>query len=100
MRAPRAKTLALVVLGAVCVAALLARAQLAPRAEIGAGFVAKQLCSCIFVGERELESCQLDLGPEFARVRFERSESGVHAWVPLLASRNARHREDTGCTLD
>ena len=100
MRAPRAKTLALIALGALCVAGALARTRLAPRADIGAGFVAKQLCSCIFVGERELESCQLDLGPELARVRFERTEDGVHAWVPLLASRNARHREETGCTLD
>ena len=100
MRRPRAKTLALLALGALLVAALLARMRLAQQAEIGAGMVAKQMCSCVFVGGRDAQACRLDLGPEMAAVRSEQLADGVHAWVPLLASRTARVREGTGCTLD
>ena len=100
MRRPRAKTLALLALGALLAAAVLARIRLAPQAEIGVGFVAKQVCSCIFVGGRDEAACRLDLGPDLAPVRSEQLADGVHAWVPLLASRNARFREGTGCTLD
>ena len=77
-----------------------ARIRLAPQADIGAGFVAKQVCSCIFVGGRDEQACRLDLGPELEPVRSERLADGVHAWVPLLASRSARFREGTGCTLE
>jgi hypothetical protein len=51
-------------------------------------------------GGRKEAACRLDFGPEFARVRSELRADGVRAWVPLLASRSARHREAIGCTLD
>ena len=100
MRTPRAKTLALLALGALLAAAVFARVRLVPQADIGAGFVAKQVCSCVFVGGRDEQACRLDLGPDLAPVRSEQLADGVHAWVPLLASRTARFREGTGCTLD
>lgn len=100
MRLPRAKTLGWLAVVVLLAAAVSARIALAPRADIGAGFVAKQLCSCLFVGGRDEASCRLDLGPEFARVNAERFADGVRAWVPLLAARTARHREGSGCTLD
>ena len=100
MRIPRAKTIALFAFGALLAAAAVARIRLAPQADIGAGFVAKQVCSCIFVGGRDEQACRSDLGPELEPVRSERLTDGVHAWVPLLASRSARYREGTGCTLD
>ena len=81
-------------------AAALARMRLAPQADIGAGFVAKQVCSCVFVGGRDREACRLDLQSDLARVRSEPLADGIHAWVPLLASRRAHFREGTGCTLD
>jgi hypothetical protein len=89
--------LGLVVLLAV---AAFGRARLAPRADIGAGYVAKLLCSCVFVGGRDEAACRLDFGPEFARVRSEVLADGVRAWVPLLAARRAHFREGSGCTLD
>ena len=100
MRLPRKRTFALLALGALLAAAVFARSRIAPQADVGAGFMAKQLCSCIFVGGRDEAACRLDFGPEFERVRVERLPDGVHAWVPLLASRRARYREGTGCTLD
>jgi len=100
MRARRATSLALIVFGALLVVAGVGRMRLAPRADIGAGFMAKQLCSCVFVGGRDEAACRLDFGPELARVRVERLSDGVRAWVPLLASRSAHHHEGSGCTLD
>jgi hypothetical protein len=100
VRAPRLRTLALAGLVVLLATAAFGRAWLAPRADVGAGFIAKQLCSCVFVGGRDEAACRLDFGPEFARVRSELLADGVRAWVPLLASRSAHHHEGTGCTLD
>ncbi len=100
MRISRAKTIALFAFGALLAAAAVARIRLAPQADIGAGFVAKQVCSCIFVGGRDEQACRSDLGPELAPVRSQPLADGVHAWVPLLASRRARFREGIGCTLE
>ena len=96
----RWKWIAGIAVAGLFAAAALARLTLAPRAEIGAGFVAKQLCSCVFVGGRDPAACRLDFGPELSRVRSELLADGVHAWVPLLASRRATRREGGGCTLE
>jgi hypothetical protein len=100
VRKPKLKTIALFAFGALLAAAGVARIRLAPQADIGAGFVAKQVCSCLFVGGRDEQACRFDLGPELAPVRMQRLADGVLAWVPLLAARSARFREGTGCTLE
>ncbi len=72
-------------------------------AAVGAGFVAKQMCSCVYVAGRSFESCRPEMMEEMARVRSEAlaggEGAGVRAWVPLLAERRARFHEDFGCTL-
>ncbi len=72
-------------------------------AAVGAGFVAKQMCSCVYVAGRSFESCRPEMMQEMARVRSEAlaggEEIGVRAWVPLLAERRASFHEDFGCTL-
>ncbi len=72
-------------------------------AAVGAGFVAKQMCSCVYVAGRSFESCRPDMMEEMARIRSEAlsggEEIGVRAWLPLLAERRARFHEDFGCTL-
>ena len=100
MRIARTRAIVLFALAVLLAAGLLARSQLAPRANIGAGFVAKLMCSCIFVGGRDEAACRLDLRSDLEPVRSEALPDGVHAWVPLLASRTARFREGTGCTLE
>ncbi len=76
-----------------------ARAQ----ANIGAGYVAHQICSCIFVAERSYESCLPDLLPVMDSIRSEVVEIGEHqgvrGWVPLLADRRAVHTPGRGCAL-
>ena len=70
---------------------------------VGAGFVAKQMCSCVYVAGRSFESCRPEMMEEMAQVRSEAladgEETGVRAWVTLLAERRARFHEDFGCTL-
>jgi hypothetical protein len=72
------------------------------RSRMGAGYVAKQLCSCAFVAGRALEECRADLAESAERVRAELlpAERAVRAWVPLLAERIARYTGETGCTLE
>jgi hypothetical protein len=68
---------------------------------IGAGYVAKQMCSCVFVAGRSAESCRSDMPPDMASVRAEILDggSGVRAWVPLIVERTAHHAARSGCTL-
>jgi hypothetical protein len=67
--------------------------------DVGAGYVAKELCSCVFVGARSLDSCRPDIPPSMDRVQAELGEDRVRAFVPYLAERIARHEPPYGCVL-
>ncbi|MAE94662.1 MAG: hypothetical protein CL910_08385 [Deltaproteobacteria bacterium] len=87
-------------------AAVLAAGLLLPdfqrQVSIGTGFVAKQMCSCMFVGGRSFESCLPDMLPMMDDIEAQVLSvgEGVRAWVPLLAERVARHQAPHGCTLE
>jgi hypothetical protein len=66
---------------------------------IGAGYVAKELCSCVFVGERSLASCRPDIPETMQRVEAELGADRVRAFVPYLAERIARFEPPFGCVL-
>ena len=66
---------------------------------VGAGFAAKEVCSCVFVGGRSLESCRADLPESMDRVQLELGADRVRAFVPGLAERIARHEPPFGCVL-
>ena len=67
---------------------------------IGAGYVAKELCSCVFVGERSVASCRPDIPKSMDRVQAELGPNRVRAFVPyLLAERIARYEPPFGCVL-
>ena len=69
---------------------------------IGTGYIAKQMCSCVFVAERDFTACRKDMPTDMASVRaalFEHG-SGVRAWLPGIVERSARYTPGTGCTLD
>lgn len=66
---------------------------------VGAGYVAKEMCSCVFVGERSLESCRADVPTSMDRVQVELGEDRVRAFVPGLGERIARHEPPYGCVL-
>jgi len=69
------------------------------RSSIGAGYVAKEVCSCVFVGGRDLASCRADVPATMDRVQVELGSDRVRAFVPALAERIARHEPPFGCVL-
>ena len=69
------------------------------RSAVGAGYVAKEVCSCVFVGGRSLESCRADVPESMERVDVELGADRVRATVPALAERIARHEPPFGCVL-
>jgi hypothetical protein len=89
--------LVLIVAGAVWLPGLLAQLRL------GAGFIAKQMCSCVLVAERSLESCRPDQMPIMDAIVAELlpDGQGVRAFVPpgLLSEAVATFDPSTGCTL-
>jgi hypothetical protein len=94
------RRIVLVVVGLLLAGVVGLRVRFGEEADVGAGYGAKHLCSCVFVGGRDYEACRRDLGPEMEPVKSKVVGDAVQAWVPLLASRIARFHEGTGCTLE
>ena len=72
------------------------------RAELATGYIAHVVCSCRYVGNRDMASCRTDFEPgtEIVRVADDVATRTVTASVPLLSSRTARFDPEYGCTLD
>ena len=70
--------------------------------DIGAGLLAKQICSCVFVAERSVEDCRADQFEMMDAIRVEvRHDAGrVRAWLPALGTRTALYRDGLGCVLE
>lgn len=73
-----------------------------PTLELGVGYGAHVVCSCRYIGGRDLNSCYADYEPgmELIQMRDDEDEKRVTASVPLLASRSAQFREGLGCVLE
>jgi hypothetical protein len=70
-------------------------------AHIGAGFIAKHTCSCMFVVGRTAQSCSKDYDPQAARllnVKAEQSSVTVSALAGVLSAR-AEFETGFGCHL-
>ena len=69
--------------------------------DVGAGYLAKQMCSCLFVAGRPFDACRADMPRDMdaIEVRLADGAETVVARVPLLAERTARHHPGSGCTL-
>lgn len=72
------------------------------RADVAAGYAAHVVCSCRYVGNRDMASCKNDLEPGMEIVKLEDNTEKrvVTANVPLLAKRTAWFDPEYGCTLD
>lgn len=72
------------------------------RAELGAGYIAHVVCSCRYVGDRDMASCKTDFEPgtEIVSVEDDTAARRITASVPLLAKRSAQYDPEYGCTLD
>ena len=95
--------------GPVVVLLLLAGAWLAlktsstgQRAELGAGYIAHVVCSCRYVGNRDMASCKTDFEPgtEIVGVDEDTARRRITASVPFLAKRTATFDPEYGCALD
>jgi hypothetical protein len=93
-----------VLLAAIALAVLFAVKQSATgrRAELATGYIAHVVCSCRYVGNRDMASCQTDFEPgtEIVDVKDDTEKRSVTASVPLLSKRTARYDPEYGCTLD
>ena len=72
------------------------------RADLAAGYVAHVVCSCRYVGNRDLASCKTDYEPgmEIVSVSDDVKARQITAWVPLLAKKTASYDPRYGCMLD
>lgn len=94
-----------IVLASFAFVALVVAATLGPElrdgANTGAGFLAKQMCSCVFVARRSFEACRPDImaavDPFTAEILAD--PPGVRAHLSFLAERTALFDDELGCTL-
>src|SRR5262245_24818157 len=103
---PRRRVVAAAALAVAATALVAAAAALPPVLAVGTGFVAKQMCSEVFVGGRAVDAVVGDLRetpPQWliriVRVHVDRAAGTAQASVPGLATSLARHRAGRGCAL-
>jgi hypothetical protein len=72
------------------------------QAQLATGYIAHVVCSCRFVGGRDMASCDTDREPgtEIVDVTEDSANRSITARVPLLSKRTARFDPEYGCTLD
>ena len=73
------------------------------RSDVGGGFVAKEVCSCMHLGERSFEACRADIslpGAERLTTAVLPEGSGVRSGLRPFAPRIARAKPGQGCTLE
>ena len=75
---------------------------LGQRAAVGAGYAAHVVCSCRYVGNRDMASCRTDMEPgtEIVSITDDPGRRSVTASVPLLSRRTATYDPEYGCALD
>ena len=75
-----------------------------PYAQIGGTYIAKQVCSCVFVAGRSDASCHAEFEPDINKfsVKIHRSSRPGRNWVRtrlLIFSSAASYTEGYGCTV-
>lgn len=77
-------------------------APIAGYGDAGSAYAAKATCSCRYVAERGMASCESDLPSNMWAIWLsdDEAERSVTARVPLVASDTATWREGYGCVLE
>ena len=67
---------------------------------VGSGYVAKQVCSCMYVAGRDFDACRADMPADMDPIEAEAvpGQPAVRAGV-LGITRTARHTPGFGCAL-
>lgn len=71
--------------------------------ELGSGFAAKEVCTCVFVAGHEKTFCKelVRVKPNVARFRIDRADQEVRARALGLAPKTARYQgPGLGCALE
>ena len=98
----RSWSLALLVLGAVIAAALVAyREPIVGNSTAATAYAARVACSCRYVAGRSLDDCKKDKisGMELVMLSDDDKSMSVTATVPLVTSDTASYRKGYGCVL-
>lgn len=92
----------IIVLLVLLIAVIVYAMRMKPTIELGVGYGAHVVCSCRYIGGRDMESCYNDYEPgmEMISMTDDPEERRVTASVPLLATRSAQFREGLGCVLE
>lgn len=69
--------------------------------QTGAAYSARVVCSCRYIGGRELGDCEKDLEPGMEIVSLSEASDAkrIDATVPLMADESAEYRQGYGCVL-
>jgi hypothetical protein len=72
------------------------------QADAATDYVARRACLCVFVSERSLARCLVEMETEVAQVDAEllEGERGVRAWISFVAESTARYDGGSACTLE
>lgn len=72
------------------------------QAHVATGYAARVVCSCRYLGGRDMASCKTDFEPgmEVVGVEDDPAARRVTAWVPLFAKRSARFTPGYGCDFE
>ena len=72
------------------------------QAGAAAEYVARRACLCVYVGERSLARCLVEMEGMMSQVEAEllEDERAVRAWISFVAERTARYDGSSACTLD
>jgi hypothetical protein len=88
----------------ILIGAGVAYVMIRPYAQIGASYIAKQMCSCLFVAGRSEASCHAEFEPDIERfqVTVHRGKRPGHDSVRtrmVIFSGAAKYNEGYGCTV-
>jgi hypothetical protein len=72
------------------------------QADAAAEYVARRACLCVYVGERSLARCLVEMPGMVSQVEAEllEEEKAVRAWISFVADHTARYDGSSRCALD
>ena len=72
------------------------------QADAAAEYVARRACLCVYVSERNLARCLVEMPGLVSQVEAEllEEERAVRAWISFIADHTARYDGSSSCTLD
>ena len=72
------------------------------QAGAAAEYVARRACLCVYVSERTLARCLVEMPGMVSQVEAEllEEERAVRAWISFVAERTARYDGSSACTVD